>query len=77
MPIIYSQSRAARRKPPPIEKRLECTLEELCHGCGKKIKITRDAISDSGYVTLFSGKKCLRTETVFIDNSYIRLLGTN
>lgn len=50
MPIIYSQSRAARRKPPPIEKRLECTLEELCHGCGKKIKITRDAISDSGMI---------------------------
>ncbi|XP_059650131.1 uncharacterized protein LOC132295883 [Cornus florida] len=44
-PIIFSQS-AARKKPPPIEKRLECTLEELCHGCVKKIKITRDVITD-------------------------------
>lgn len=47
-PIFFSQS-AARRKPQPIEKKLECTLEELCLGCVKKIKITRDAISSSGY----------------------------
>ncbi|KAH7834860.1 hypothetical protein Vadar_020393 [Vaccinium darrowii] len=51
-PIIYSQSAAATRRkpPPPIEKKLECTLEELCHGCAKKIKITRDAISESGMI---------------------------
>ncbi|CAK9309301.1 unnamed protein product [Citrullus colocynthis] len=42
-PIIYSQS-TALKKPPPIEKKLECTLEELCEGCVKKIMITRDAI---------------------------------
>ncbi|KAA8545517.1 hypothetical protein F0562_020301 [Nyssa sinensis] len=46
-PIIYSKS-SARRKPQPIEKQLECTLEELCHGCVKKIKIKRDVISDAG-----------------------------
>ncbi|KAL2477540.1 DNAJ heat shock family protein [Forsythia ovata] len=49
MPIIFSQS-TARRKPQPIEKKLECTLEELCHGCVKKIKITREVISNTGYV---------------------------
>lgn len=49
-PIFFSQS-AARIKPPPIEKKIECTLEELCLGCVKKIKITRDAISNSGYDT--------------------------
>ncbi|KAL6517726.1 hypothetical protein OROMI_033427 [Orobanche minor] len=49
MPIFFSQS-AVRRKPPPVEKKLECTLEELCHGCVKKIKITRDAISSSGLI---------------------------
>ncbi|KAF2319801.1 hypothetical protein GH714_019093 [Hevea brasiliensis] len=43
-PIVYSQS-TARRKPPPIERKLECTLEELCHGCIKKIKITRNVIT--------------------------------
>ena len=51
-PIIYSQS-TVRRKPQPIEKKLECTLEELCHGCNKKIKITRDVISDIGFVAFF------------------------
>ncbi|XP_019051580.1 PREDICTED: dnaJ homolog subfamily B member 13-like [Nelumbo nucifera] len=48
-PIMYSFSRA-RRKPAPIEKQLECTLEELCHGCVKKIKITRDVVSDVGLI---------------------------
>ncbi|XP_012839762.1 PREDICTED: dnaJ homolog subfamily B member 13-like [Erythranthe guttata] len=47
-PIFFSQS-AARRKPPPVERKLECTLEDLCFGCVKKIDITRDAISCSGY----------------------------
>lgn len=46
-PIIFSQS-TAKRKPPPTEKKLECTLEDLCFGCIKKIKIKRDAISDTG-----------------------------
>ncbi|PON73204.1 Chaperone DnaJ [Parasponia andersonii] len=35
-------------KPPPVEKKLECTLEELCYGCQKKIKITRDVVKDTG-----------------------------
>lgn len=47
-PIFFSQS-AARVKPPPIERKIECTLEELFLGCVKKIKITRDAFSSSGY----------------------------
>lgn len=51
-PIFFSQS-AARVKPQPIEKKIECTLEELCLGCVKKIKITRDAISNSGYDRYF------------------------
>lgn len=49
-PIIYSHS-AVRRKPQPIERKLKCTLEELWRGCEKKIKITRDVISGSGYRT--------------------------
>ncbi|KAL2460506.1 HSP40/DnaJ peptide-binding protein [Abeliophyllum distichum] len=49
MPIIFSQS-TARRKPQPIEKKLKCTLEELCHGCVKKIKITREVISNTGLI---------------------------
>ncbi|XP_073128423.1 uncharacterized protein [Henckelia pumila] len=48
-PIFFSQS-AVRRKPQPIEKKLECTLEELCVGSVKKIKITRDVISNTGFL---------------------------
>ncbi|XP_022158893.1 serine/arginine repetitive matrix protein 2-like [Momordica charantia] len=42
-PIIYSQS-TALKKLPPVEKKLECTLEELLEGCVKKIMIARAAI---------------------------------
>ncbi|CAH9081706.1 unnamed protein product, partial [Cuscuta epithymum] len=48
-PIIFSQS-IARRKPPPVEKKLECTLEELCHGRVKVVKITREVISNTGLI---------------------------
>ncbi|KAB2043278.1 hypothetical protein ES319_D01G005100v1 [Gossypium barbadense] len=44
-PIIFSHS-IARRKPLPVEKTLECTLEELCHGGLKKINIVKDVISE-------------------------------
>ncbi|KAH9691241.1 DnaJ C domain-containing protein [Citrus sinensis] len=47
-PIMYSNSTGIPVKPPAVEKKLECTLEELCFGCTKKIKITRDAITSSG-----------------------------
>lgn len=46
-PIIFSQS-TVKKIPPPIEKKLECTLEELCHGCVKKVMITREVISNEG-----------------------------
>ncbi|KAH8520700.1 hypothetical protein H0E87_001945 [Populus deltoides] len=42
-PIIFSQS-TLLRKPPPTEKKLECTLEELCYGCVKQIMTSRDVI---------------------------------
>ncbi|CAI9103844.1 OLC1v1002416C1 [Oldenlandia corymbosa var. corymbosa] len=48
-PIIFSRT-TARRKAQPIEKKLECTLEELCHGSVKKVKITRDVISNEGMI---------------------------
>ncbi|XVF01140.1 hypothetical protein REPUB_Repub04eG0062900 [Reevesia pubescens] len=48
-PIIFSQS-TGRRKPPPVEKKLDCTLEELCHGGIKKIKVVKDVISDEGII---------------------------
>jgi len=41
--IMFSNS-MGKMKPPAIERPLECTLEELCYGCMKKIEITRDVI---------------------------------
>ncbi|KAL3845516.1 hypothetical protein ACJIZ3_002919 [Penstemon smallii] len=48
-PIMYSNSNGLI-KPPPMEQQLDCTLEELCFGCTKKIKIARDAITENGLV---------------------------
>ncbi|XP_016453111.1 uncharacterized protein LOC107777571 [Nicotiana tabacum] len=46
-PIMFSSS-TGLVKPPPMEETLECTLEELCFGCVKKMKVTRDAVTDIG-----------------------------
>lgn len=46
-PIVYSQT-AARKKPQPVERKLGCTLEELLHGCVKKVLIVRDVLSETG-----------------------------
>ncbi|KAG6786144.1 dnaJ [Populus alba x Populus x berolinensis] len=45
--IMFSNS-TGKMKPPAIERPLECTLDELCYGCMKKIKITRDVITNTG-----------------------------
>lgn len=46
---MYSNSSGVV-KPPTLEETLECTLEELCFGCIKKIKTTRDAIANDGQI---------------------------
>ncbi|CAH8372178.1 unnamed protein product [Eruca vesicaria subsp. sativa] len=48
-PIVFSQS-TQPKKPPAVEKKLECTLEELCHGGVKNIKNIRDIITDEGLI---------------------------
>ncbi|KAJ4953398.1 hypothetical protein NE237_030230 [Protea cynaroides] len=48
-PIMFSSSNT-KTKPPPIEKQLACTLEELLNGCTKKIKVTRDVITKTGMI---------------------------
>ncbi|KAL0723215.1 hypothetical protein Bca4012_037814 [Brassica carinata] len=50
-PILYSSSSAKVAKPQATEKKLSCTLEELCNGCTKKIKIKRDFITTSGQLS--------------------------
>lgn len=49
-PIMFSYSNAQPQLP-PIEKKLECTLEELFLGCVKSINITRNSITNTGFVT--------------------------
>ncbi|XP_071723022.1 uncharacterized protein [Rutidosis leptorrhynchoides] len=49
--IFFSNSTGMILKPPAIEGTLECTLEELCYGCKKRIKITRDVITNNGQLT--------------------------
>ena len=36
------------RKAPPLERRVECTLEELCTGCNKEVRYTRDVVTKNG-----------------------------
>ncbi|KAG8378248.1 hypothetical protein BUALT_Bualt08G0117900 [Buddleja alternifolia] len=47
--IVYSNSHGII-KPPAMEQQLDCTLEELCFGCVKKVKITRETITDDGEI---------------------------
>ncbi|KAF3644770.1 putative aldehyde dehydrogenase family 3 member H1-like [Capsicum annuum] len=46
-PIMFSNS-SGLVKPPATEETLECTLDELCFGCVKKMKVTRVANTDNG-----------------------------
>ncbi|MED6118631.1 hypothetical protein PIB30_004682 [Stylosanthes scabra] len=57
--IMYSSS-SGMLKPQPIEMIVECTLEQLFHGCKKKFKITRDVIN-------YTGAICQKEETVTLD----------
>lgn len=43
-------SSSIMRKAPPLERKLECTLEELCRGCKKEVKFTRDVVTKNGWV---------------------------
>ncbi|CAN1234354.1 DnaJ homolog subfamily B member 13 [Linum perenne] len=48
--IMFSNSTGRKVKPPPVLKNLECTLEELCYGCTKKVNVTRDVLTDRGQI---------------------------
>lgn len=49
-PAFSSFSGPVKTKPPPVERKLECTLEELCRGSKKEIKFTRNVITNKGYI---------------------------
>ncbi|KAL5220454.1 hypothetical protein ABZP36_025167 [Zizania latifolia] len=43
-------SSSIMRKAPQLERKLECTLEELCLGCKKQVKFTRDVVTKNGTI---------------------------
>ncbi|XP_020572717.1 dnaJ homolog subfamily B member 13-like isoform X2 [Phalaenopsis equestris] len=45
-----SNSAPASRKPPPLERKLECTLEELFNGCKKEISFDRDVVVNGSVI---------------------------
>ncbi|KAF7081768.1 hypothetical protein CFC21_085679 [Triticum aestivum] len=42
-------SSSIMRKAPPLERALECMLEELCRGCKKQVEFTRDVVTKNEY----------------------------
>ncbi|XAR55558.1 hypothetical protein NMG60_11035662 [Bertholletia excelsa] len=46
-PMMFSNSNGLVKQP-ASQKSLECTLEELCFGCVKRITIARDVVTDDG-----------------------------
>ncbi|KAF2930890.1 uncharacterized protein [Oryza sativa Japonica Group] len=50
------------RKAPPLERRVECTLEELCSGCKKEVKYTRDVVAKNGLVSKKEETKTIRVK---------------
>ncbi|KAL2892933.1 Protein psi1 [Bienertia sinuspersici] len=59
-PLIMFSNSSGMLKPPATEKQLECTLEELYHGCVKKIKVSRD-------VYTFAGQKVQEEEVLTVN----------
>ncbi|AQK86131.1 uncharacterized protein LOC100273460 isoform 1 [Zea mays] len=50
------------RKAPPLERRVECTLEELCSGCHKEVRYTRDVVTKNGLVTKEEATRTVRVK---------------
>ena len=48
----YSEN-VAPKKPPPVESKLPCTLEELYSGSTRKMKISRTVVDANGYAIFF------------------------
>jgi len=44
--------RGKKRQSPPVHHELHLTLEEIFHGCNKKIQITRSEMNQDGFTTV-------------------------
>uniref|UniRef100_I1PVV0 Uncharacterized protein n=1 Tax=Oryza glaberrima TaxID=4538 RepID=I1PVV0_ORYGL len=54
------------RKAPPLERRVECTLEELCSGCKKEVKYTRDVVAKNGPTMCCTSRKLSKLSTIHL-----------
>ncbi|KAJ6803206.1 dnaJ protein-like protein 1-like [Iris pallida] len=57
-----SHSGPLRVKPPPEERKLECTLEELCRGCKKEIKFIRNVVEKNGMIVQKQESQTIRVK---------------
>uniref|UniRef100_A0A0D9WGT3 J domain-containing protein n=1 Tax=Leersia perrieri TaxID=77586 RepID=A0A0D9WGT3_9ORYZ len=50
------------RKAPALEQKVECTLEELCTGCKKEVKYSRDVVDKNGRISKKEETKTIRVK---------------
>ena len=48
--------RGAKKQDPPIERELALSLEEVYHGCTKKMKISRRVMNEDGHTSSIRDK---------------------
>ena len=48
--------RGAKKQDPPIERELALSLEEVFHGCTKKMKISRRVMNEDGHTSSIRDK---------------------
>ena len=48
--------RGAKKQDPPIERDLTLSLEEVLHGCTKKMKISRRVMNEDGHTSSIRDK---------------------
>ncbi|TVU19471.1 hypothetical protein EJB05_35621 [Eragrostis curvula] len=63
------------RKAPPLERRLECTLEELCSGCKKEVRYTRDVVTKNGLIAKEEVTKTIRVKPGWRKGTKVTLAG--
>ncbi|CAN6346746.1 unnamed protein product [Urochloa humidicola] len=63
------------RKAPPLERRVECTLEELCTGCSKEVTYTRDVVTKNGLITKKEVTQTIRIKPGMRKGSTVTLAG--
>lgn len=56
------------RKPPPVESKLPCSLEDLYKGSTRKMKISRNVVDSNGYVSALPANLLIGLIFSFLDS---------